>query len=413
MSSSEFKSADPAVLVEQFLDILQAFQEGLEEDQDGISVEEARQQIRALGPDLPQVLIKNHLITFAKTFGLPSGGLKDQLVRQLVQWIIPNESPEGTGRDAKHHAEVGSVSDKDPDSDAAPLNMILEKLEQNSAMLNSFSGRLAVIEKKSPTAGRSVSSEDDWAEHLERDAHKALDQSGFHVDESSHRSRLPRRRVTFHREVTVPSRSRSIHSSRPNRPLLISRDGGGRRTVSSNASRRNVRHGPYPSRVYEGNNRQSFLQEEPRRVHASGGVDYMSEDILHDTYARFNSLRARVDHGKWNSEKLRREALTLAVIADLYQEDRREDAMEVLLRRLVAVEYADAKGGRKQHWNVARKLESSLTMDRLWIDPVSMRHALKLSKLEHSGDEESTGSSGEDKKGQNGKSRPAKGHKRG
>ena len=116
------------------------------------------------------------------------------------------------------------------------------------------------------------------------------------------------------------------------------------------------------------------------RVHSSAGAEYTLDLYLSRNLKNHASLRAMVGSIQWGQIRNRREATTLAVMADLLLSNRTVDAMEVLTRRLQALELANQQGGK---WHVAEHLESALAQDgSVGISASQLRMALSMRKLQ-------------------------------
>ena len=291
--------------------------------------------IPSLKVDSMKLLLERAGIAF------PNQGLKSLYASKLVRWVTESQS-DGSSEisevspDSLSDEPVEKTKKKKSTSRSKTLN--LDPIQQVLSKLETLGSRLSALEAEGPSHPPAA---EGWLDELSEDADLAISQSGFTRDDR------PSRRH--------PARSTyGVYSGPPR-----SSRRGGRRSVEAR-----------------------FQESAPRRIHTADGADYLTPIFLDDTFKRFSSVRSRVDQSQWQGERLRREAITLAVAVDLLKKKNTRDAFEVMVRRLTALEYADQHGGRAQAWRVARQFESALTVDRIGIDPVALRSAMKRAKME-------------------------------
>lgn len=346
----------------------------------------ARSQLAELGGDFLTSLSAQDIQKFLVRYNIAyeddlASASEGSLRAELMGWLVPpDESGAPLGavgrKDSTSHTGDSSIPGKTND----PLSRVLEKLE-------SFSSRLSALEGCKASEPPDDSS--GWLEQLTRDAHDAVSESGFHLG-AAKGSRSSDFSFRNRSASTLPPRvsNRGRSAGRSGVPV---REPRGARNPSAG-------HFQY-SRDRRGVDRSRFQRDGVRRMHAAEGPEFLKETFWIDTLNRFSSVRSRVDHANWSSDKMRREATTLAVVLDLLEQDRLDDLEEVVVRRLTALEVADSRGGRKDAWKLARHFESALTTDRIVVDPGAMRHARKCLKLDKAGDRSSSDSDAEPQAG--------------
>ena len=340
----------------------------------------ARSQLAELGGDFLTSLSAQDIQKFLVRYNIAyeddlASASEGSLRAELMGWLVPpDESGAPLGAVGRKDSTSHTVDSSIPGKTNDPLSRVLEKLE-------SFSSRLSALEGCKASEPPDDSS--GWLEQLTRDAHDAVSQSGFHLgatkgSRSSDFSFRNRSASTFPPRLSNRGRS----AGRSGVPVRGPRDA------------RNTSAGRFQySRDRRGIDRSHFQRDGVRRMHAAEGPEFLKETFWDDTLNRFSSVRSRVDHANWSSDKMRREATTLAVVLDLLDQDRFE------VRRLTALEIADSRGGRKDAWKLARHFESALTTDRIVVDPAAMRHARKCLRLDKAGDRSSSDSDAEPQAG--------------